>query len=145
MSNASKVVTAWIAGILSGSAESAAHHLSPKLDWRENGLTYEKASKKHPRPKWTGLKHPEAKKTLKAASKSNGAPPAVIEFNGFRLTRTEVCSDENSAVFEFAVGPKGKEQKFCGVFKVKGDQITAAHFYGDASAFIAMGQSGAQV
>jgi hypothetical protein len=142
MSNASKVVTAWIGGILNGTFDSAAHHLSPKLDWRENGLSYEKASKKHPRPKWKGLKHPGAMKSLTATS--NGEPPTVIEFEGYRLKRTEVCSDEKSAVFEFAVGPKGKEQKFCGVFHVKGDQITSAHFYGDASAFVAMGNAGTQ-
>jgi hypothetical protein len=141
MSNASKVVTAWIGGILSGTFDSAAHHLSPKLDWRENGLSYEKASKKHPRPRWRGLKHPDAKAALKA---SDGKPPTVIEYESFRLKRTEVCSDENSAVFEFAVGPKGKEHKFCGVFRVKGDQITSAHFYGDPSALIAMGHAGAQ-
>ena len=48
-----------------------------------------------------------------------------------------------AGVMEFSVGLKGKEQKFCGVFKVKGDQITSAHFYGDASALSAMGESGA--
>ena len=142
MSNASRVVTAWIGSLFGGTFESAAHHLSPKLDWRENGHPYEKAAKKHPRPKWVGLKHPDARKTLKASS--NGEPPAVIEFGGLRLKRTEVCSDETSAVFEFTVGPKGKEHKFCGVFKVKGEQITSAHFYGDPSALIAMGHAGAR-
>lgn len=143
MSQASKVVKEWIGGILTGPAAPAAKHFSAKLDWQENGLPYEKARKKHKRPKWKGLQHPDAKSVLKKVS-AGAAPPDVVEFAGYRLTRTEVCSDKDSVVMEFEVGPKGKEQKFCGVFKVAGNQITAVHWYGDPSAFVEMGRSFAQ-
>jgi len=96
MSNASKVVTAWITGILGGTHESAAHHLSPKLEWRENGLSQPKASKQHPRPKWQGLQHPGARKALKDTS--NGEPSASFEVGGLVFKRTLVCGDDKSEI-----------------------------------------------
>lgn len=142
MANASKIVTTWIGGILSGPAKSAAHHLSPNLDWQENGVPYAKARKKNKRPTWKGLQHPAAKLALTPKLRANGnVPPPVIDLGKYRLTRTEVCSSKNSVVMEFEVGPKGKEQRFCGVFQVDGDHITAAHWFGDPAAFVEMGRA----
>lgn len=108
MGEASQVVKNWIKAIAKGEVGTTTEHLSPKLEWLENGKTHEESIARNPRDKWKGIK-----------SKS------------FKYSVKEVCSDDKTCVMEFTAGTPGQQMKYCGVFKVSRGKITSARWYGD--------------